>query len=785
MGSSRSFVGLFCLFLAFASAEAEAAASACEPASEKITTVPANLRVEGVQPESQLFKCKMSTKDFLVLRTRGTIQQQAYHHGMLLGKDARATGVPAESIKQVEGGLKEKPKVMQVAVWGLVECLSNRLLASTSTDFSESVSSFYEGYLASFDSAKLKDFDRHDCSKNDPDMPLCEARYKFAGVGIELSNLLSGIKYQAKTDKLGVWKRIRSCVPTIKLRLAEAKLDSVRNKIRGYMDGAFDFLNLTGREIGGLGCTGFVMPGTKTQTGDLIHARNLDGDMVQTWNNHTLMILAEEYDQNGKPYNKYVSAGTAALFYSGGISGINDKGLSVALHQMYPVPYNIDVANNAAEMAPFLQQRILREASTIEEAIALVEKTTHFASWTIVIAERKGDRSRVARVEITADGIEAKIEEEQMYVQTNHFLHDFTAPRAYAPNYNKFQESRARFTMVTKALAEMEARGGANLQSAMDLVASHSDGLINDYHLANRTDGGPNHDQLRAFGRTPIKAYNVMTTQAVLGKDKTEFWITGGEINPAPHSAYIGFEIDFEEPGIGYTVKGEMKAKVLEGKPNYLASLDKYIAARQSKKDGNYFLAQTNLSEAIELAKADGVDELVYYYIRARVYHSLARAQDIERDADLRKLYFGKAMQDWQHVWSNRERMLPYQQALTAMFMNLTMLRLKGYDWKDHELASFEQRNSFAISAFNSATLLGADPMAPKAYRLHEETERNIGYVEKLMRAHEKLVDLHNPVLGLDFGVRKALLGIGPISKFLSEYIDRADDSDPDFVVIR
>lgn len=104
----------------------------------------------------------------------------------------------------------------------------------------------------------------------------------------------------------------------------------------------------------GFACTGFTCQAAGPADGRHLHARNLDADLCN-WNIGSTLFLIDETE--GHPgWHRYVAFGTAGLIYPGGISGLNDAGIAVSLHQLSTTRYRSSFgAGERADIAPFVQ----------------------------------------------------------------------------------------------------------------------------------------------------------------------------------------------------------------------------------------------------------------------------------------------------------------------------------------------------------------------------------------------------------------------------------------------
>ena len=129
------------------------------------------------------------------------------------------------------------------------------------------------------------------------------------------------------------------------------------------------------------------------------HARNLDADLYN-WNVATTLFLIDETD-NHPGWHRYVAFGTAGLIYPGGISGLNDAGIAVSLHQLSTTHYRTHVGTGVADIAPIIQQRVLREAGTLEQAVEIIRSVQPFSAWVIFCSDAAAGRASAGRANPT------------------------------------------------------------------------------------------------------------------------------------------------------------------------------------------------------------------------------------------------------------------------------------------------------------------------------------------------------------------------------------------------
>jgi hypothetical protein len=402
-----------------------------------------------------------------------------------------------------------------------------------------------------------------------------------------------------------------------------------------------------------MGCTGFWAAPGMTADGLGLHARNFDGAFFQ-WNRYPVVSLIDERPDN-PDYLRYAAVGTAGLIYPGGINGMNEAGIAVSLHQMSTVNFTVGDGSGAYDVAPYVQQRILRQARTLEEAVEIARARRHFASWTIFVSHApsgKALRIELNGAERPADAFErlfgdtyvtriAASEAAARMVQANHFLspaleerHAFFDDAHFTSSMGKWLETRARTTTATDRLTAETDAGTLDTATALALLADHRDASV----------GGAK----RSFGRTICKAYSLMSS--IMRADparrpgKDELWLTVGAadaVTPGPHTPLAGFAIDWD--GLAVRPVGTHAAQTVSQRE--LSAMRAYVAAFQAydrprQPDGQLFrrrpttaemrmvrqVALAELDRAVSAAEAAGWRDPAFRYVRARLRHEAALA---------------------------------------------------------------------------------------------------------------------------------------------------------------
>jgi tetratricopeptide (TPR) repeat protein len=132
----------------------------------------------------------------------------------------------------------------------------------------------------------------------------------------------------------------------------------------------------------GLGCTSAVAWGAATRDGRLLHARNLDYFGVGNWPQAAAVIFHEP--ARGQ---RYVSVAAAGVMF-GGVTAMNEAGLTLTVHQhMFT-----DKAALGGTPIGVVGDEVMRDATTLEEAQAILGRYRPIGCWTYLIGDGHGRR---------------------------------------------------------------------------------------------------------------------------------------------------------------------------------------------------------------------------------------------------------------------------------------------------------------------------------------------------------------------------------------------------------
>ncbi len=187
------------------------------------------------------------------------------------------------------------------------------------------------------------------------------------------------------------------------------------------------------------GCTAWAAP--RTESGSVVvknrDVRGARGELQGVFRH-------EDPEWGGRRILCVGSLGCPGAFSS----GINSVGLAVADTQVGTIDHG------EGWLRSFLMTRILRDCTTVGEAVALVFRVPHAGGGTLLLGDATG---AVAAIELGHGRIGAEEPGEASYVaRTDHFLTDRLRGRDLAPQEDiGARNSRARLATLEHALREM------------------------------------------------------------------------------------------------------------------------------------------------------------------------------------------------------------------------------------------------------------------------------------------------------------------------------------------
>lgn len=180
-----------------------------------------------------------------------------------------------------------------------------------------------------------------------------------------------------------------------------------------------------------IGCSSLIVEGRRSKTGGPLFGRNLDFYALGRLHKYSLVIV---YRPTGK--HAFASVGFPGLL--GCISGINDRGLALAVHESPASADGAPLFNPEGIPYGFLFRRILEECTNVHEAIQLVRS----APRTTLVNLALCDPHTHAVVEITPRTVAVRKEPDGICVCTNHFRTEPLRFVTVCPRYERLIQAK-------------------------------------------------------------------------------------------------------------------------------------------------------------------------------------------------------------------------------------------------------------------------------------------------------------------------------------------------------
>jgi hypothetical protein len=211
------------------------------------------------------------------------------------------------------------------------------------------------------------------------------------------------------------------------------------------------------------GCSSALLAGDKGLVG-----RNLDFPGVGYWDRYPVL---QSFEIPGKL--RYVAVTSAGIPFAG-ITGVNEAGLYVALHQHYSRDFR------RRGIAPFfLAEDVLGECRSVAEAIEAVSRGPVASAWAFLLADAQGHRAIVERSPKTVGPRRA----DALLTHSNFFQSDACRPHEYATSERMNWDNWYRNERLRKRLAGLAPATVADVAAAM---SDHVDDFWGEEKPVNR-----------------------------------------------------------------------------------------------------------------------------------------------------------------------------------------------------------------------------------------------------------------------------------------------------------
>jgi len=329
-------------------------------------------------------------------------------------------------------------------------------------------------------------------------------------------------------------------------RLERFVPEAYRDELRGIADGSGldyglvyrgNFLSELGQITAGRGgpatleatggCTGFVIGGSATADGRLLHGKNTDYLGTGVWDRHPTLVFCRPED--GYAYVKVSSAGLIKCN-----SCMNEHGITLGGH----ILFSSDTSQEGVAFTVF-ENEVMRRARTLAEAIAIIEEQPRAGAFAFLVSDHKAGEavalecscSEVGKRRLDAGAL---VMSNMCSASASQMGHDLLLRGGVARN------PLSRFRRMTQMIEQQHGR--IDLAQAAAFLGDHFD---------------PASGRERGVGHTIANIGSV--TSVVFVPELRQVWIGLGPA-PAANNRFVGFDCKPELEGSGPAVAlGELE----------------------------------------------------------------------------------------------------------------------------------------------------------------------------------------------------------------------------------
>lgn len=342
----------------------------------------------------------------------------------------------------------------------------------------------------------------------------------MAGFYSDLWNYMQNVPFSDVREQWGLKLLSHSLFPVLKTRLLRGVPPFARERIRGMSDvlrvpmAALetavvlpDLLPLLQSlavrmqpshfspviEVPTLGCSSLVSIGRS-----LVHGRNLDFPGMGYWDRSPVIQLTET-----KGALKTVSFTTASVPV-GGITALNEAGISVCLHQHYSRNWSTRGA------PPFaIAEAALQRFSKLEDIVDYISRERVSSAWAFVICDGKTKHSVVLEKDARHCGIRSYDSSQLSFSHSNYFQTQACQGNEYSISEKMSWDNHARKLRLDQLSSEMAGQGGP-----IEIARAMSD------------HWDPYWQQTKLVNRTVSQAFNIQSV--VMDLTEMKVWIAEG-----------------------------------------------------------------------------------------------------------------------------------------------------------------------------------------------------------------------------------------------------------------
>jgi hypothetical protein len=222
------------------------------------------------------------------------------------------------------------------------------------------------------------------------------------------------------------------------------------------------------RSLPSAGCTSIA----KKEGEKFVYGRNLDFAGAGIWDAHPMLTIILPPEGSGEL--KHIAFGAHGAHF-GGITGVNEAGISFAVHQNY-----MKQASLYGVPMFFIGELVLREAKNLQEAEEILRRYRPAPLWTFVVSDLKTGETMA--VESSGSHFAVRRMDSGLFAQTNHVMHQEVREHEFISLGTKLNSVHR----MKIALQSLERLKGSSLEvAAFAKILSYQEdpqGQLSAYH---------------------------------------------------------------------------------------------------------------------------------------------------------------------------------------------------------------------------------------------------------------------------------------------------------------
>lgn len=182
---------------------------------------------------------------------------------------------------------------------------------------------------------------------------------------------------------------------------------------------------------GCLGCSSIVVEASRSSSGSAVFGRNLDFFGLGTLHKFGLVVIY-------RPAGKHAFVTVTFPGFLGCLSGMNDAGLALAVHEAARRSAEEPMADVRGIPQGFLCRKVLEDCASVDEAVALIGSCYHTSPYILMLC----DTRKHAVVEIVPGQVAVRHEIDGVAACTNHFRTALAGVAPFCERYEKLMQAK-------------------------------------------------------------------------------------------------------------------------------------------------------------------------------------------------------------------------------------------------------------------------------------------------------------------------------------------------------